>query len=96
MDVVERVARAICKGCGLHPDAISPKAAKSGHSIPEWMFFMPAARAAIAALFDWMAEPSEAVFAAAYEAASDACEYNNAGIYWRAMLSAMRAEALEE
>lgn len=47
---VELVARAICKGCNLDPDGISEKAAKSGHSIPEWMFFVPAAKNAIEAL----------------------------------------------
>jgi hypothetical protein len=47
---VERVARAIAKGCNLDPDAISPKAAEAGHTIPEWMFFTQAAHLAIAAL----------------------------------------------
>ena len=45
---VETYAREIARGCNLDPDAISAKAAEGGHSIPEWMFFVPAARRVIA------------------------------------------------
>lgn len=48
--MIERVARAIATGCRLDPDEISPKAAEAGHEIPEWMFFVPAAREAVAAI----------------------------------------------
>ncbi len=48
-EAVERVARAIATGCRLDPDAASPKAEEAGHSIPEWMFFVPAAKLAIKA-----------------------------------------------
>lgn len=48
--VIERVARAIAVGCNLDPDAISPKAALAGHTIPEWMFFRDAAFHALAAI----------------------------------------------
>lgn len=47
IELVERVARAIARGCNLNPDAISPKAAKHGHQIPEWFFFIAAAKEAI-------------------------------------------------
>jgi hypothetical protein len=62
-DDVERVARAIAKACGLDPDGASPKAAKAGHSIPEWMFFTPAARAAMAATLELTAEAMRAAYA---------------------------------
>lgn len=42
MTMKERIARAIAKGCNLDPDAISPRAAERGNTIPEWMFFGPA------------------------------------------------------
>lgn len=51
----ELLARAIAKACNLDPDAISPKMAKNGHIIPEWMFFLPAATAVLTALL----EPSD-------------------------------------
>jgi hypothetical protein len=46
----EKVARAIAVEYNLDPDATSPRAARDGHLIPEWMFFLPAARAAEASL----------------------------------------------
>lgn len=59
-ELVEKVALAIAIGCGLDPDAPSPKAAAAGHTIPEWHFFVPAARAALAiampAAFEMAAE----------------------------------------
>lgn len=59
-DLLEKCARAIAVGCGLDPNAISPKAAAAGHQIPEWRFFVPAANAALTAVmpaaFDMAAE----------------------------------------
>lgn len=45
---VERIARLICKGCNHDPDALNKRAERRGHSIPEWMLFMPAAELVLA------------------------------------------------
>lgn len=86
MDVVERVARAVeaseTQWIGIDPGS------------PEWC--RKVACAAIAALFDWMAEPSGNVIEAGYKAADDANEWENALIHWQAMLAEMRKEALGE
>ena len=94
-ELVGPVARAIAIGCGLDPDAPSPKAAAAGHIIPEWHFFVPAARAALAiampAAFEMAAEVAEKRAEARFADFGTTEPDTNASYY-----SGRRGETLEE
>lgn len=77
--LVENVALAMCRAAGFDEEP---------------GLVADQARAAIEAVFDWLAEPGPKAYNAAYKAADDAVQWDSARIYWTAMLAAMRKEAL--
>lgn len=107
MDVVERVRQAVFQASVPHNDMFGESRRSVGYYTSAGIdyFWHPherlaelqdkAARAAIAALFDWLAEPSgAAVDAGAYGSGED-----SRGVAlgaWQAMLAEMRKEALGE
>jgi hypothetical protein len=70
-EMIERVARAICKSHGLHPDADAFKHGALRH-YPIWQTYEEDARAAVEAL----RVPTQAMLEAGQEALPDPVNYN--------------------
>lgn len=94
-EMIERVARAICKARGDDPDARGPAVWQSGfypdHLFARWRSYEGLARAAIAE----MREPTEAMVAAGgrevqidYENGREADRVTDATNCWQAMIDA--------
>lgn len=95
MDIVERVARAICLADGGMPEALRPWPSKG----LEWETCQPAARAALAEVFEWLADPGDDATRRAVQAAllaklgSDYLWPDYMRDIWATMLAAKRREA---
>lgn len=89
-EMIERVARAICAGCGDNPDSVGEPPSDvypvAGHAFPRWFAYRAAARAAIEA----MRVPDEAMDNAG--ARLTGISPGMADTAWRAMIDAALTE----